>query len=72
MNINKAQKKLSIFIPVKDNHMNEKKAYELIHLKIESSILDWIRRLSRESFRTIQGEINYQLLLIKESKEKQK
>lgn len=50
--------------------MNEKKNYELIHLKIDSILLDWIRELSRESFRTIQGEINYQLSLIKESKEK--
>lgn len=55
---------------MKDNSMNEKKNYELIHLKIDSILLDWIRELSRESFRTIQGEINYQLSLIKESKEK--
>jgi hypothetical protein len=52
--------------------MNEKKDYELIHLKMESSLLEWIRGLSRQSYRTIQGEINYQLSLIKESKEKAK
>jgi hypothetical protein len=57
---------------MKDNSMNEKKDYELIHLKMESSLLDWIRGLSRLSYRTIQGEINYQLSLIKESKEKGK
>jgi hypothetical protein len=57
---------------MKDNAMNEKKDYELIHLKIEPSLLDWIRGLSRLSYRTIQGEINYQLSLIKESKEKGK
>jgi hypothetical protein len=57
---------------MKDNPMNEKKDYELIHLKIEPSLLDWIRGLSRLSYRTIQGEINYQLSLIKESKEKGK
>ena len=52
--------------------MNEKKDYELIHLKIESALLEWIRGLSRQSYRTIQGELNYQLSLIKESKEKGK
>ena len=57
---------------MKDNPMNEKKDYELIHLKMESSLLDWIRGLSRLSYRTIQGELNYQLSLIKESKEKGK